>query len=133
MRPAIKGCIPNGMQVLRMDTFSTERYSLTGINNTLMFEEQLKYDLYSCRKGRGTHFGIQRMAGFLRQCSENYTKDCYVLKLDISGYFMSINKYLLWAKLQAMLRSLSPLRYVRDDTSHYGAGNDRHSEWNEVE
>ena len=77
MRPTIKGCIPNGMQVPCMDTFSTERYSLTGINNTLMFEEQLKYDLYSCRKGRGTHFGIQRMAGFLRQCSENYTKDCY--------------------------------------------------------
>ena len=31
MRPAIKGCIPIGMQVPRMDTFSTERYSLTGI------------------------------------------------------------------------------------------------------
>jgi len=31
MRPAIKGCIPNGMQVTRMDKFSTELYSLTGI------------------------------------------------------------------------------------------------------
>ena len=31
MRPTIKGCIPNGMQVPRIDTFSTERYSLTGI------------------------------------------------------------------------------------------------------
>ena len=30
MRP-VKGCIPNGMQAPRMDTFSTERYSLTGI------------------------------------------------------------------------------------------------------
>jgi len=31
MQPFIEGRIPNGMQVLRMDTFSTERYSLTGI------------------------------------------------------------------------------------------------------
>jgi hypothetical protein len=34
---------------------------------------------------------------------ENYTQDCYVLKLDIKGYFMSINRHLLWKKLQAML------------------------------
>jgi len=31
MRPTIKGCIPNGMQVACMDTSSTELYSLTGI------------------------------------------------------------------------------------------------------
>jgi hypothetical protein len=35
MQPAIKGRIPNGMRVSRVDIFSTERYSLTGIENTI--------------------------------------------------------------------------------------------------
>ena len=28
----------------------------------------------------------------MRSCSENYHKDCYILKLDIKGYFMAMNK-----------------------------------------
>jgi retron-type reverse transcriptase len=66
-----------------------------------LFERQFIYDSYSCRKGRGTMFGIRRAAGFMRKCSENYTRDCYVLKLDIKGYFMSINRTLLWEKIRA--------------------------------
>ncbi|MDR0332938.1 MAG: RNA-directed DNA polymerase [Dysgonamonadaceae bacterium] len=65
-------------------------------------DAQFITDSYSCRVGKGTHYGIERAAGFVRQCSENYTKDCYVLKLDIRGYFMSMNKHLLWQKLQSM-------------------------------
>jgi len=34
-----------------------------------------------------------RMTDFMRKCSENYTKDCFVLKLDVKGYFMSMNKH----------------------------------------
>ncbi|MDR1121179.1 MAG: RNA-directed DNA polymerase, partial [Dysgonamonadaceae bacterium] len=67
---------------------------------------QLIDDCYSCQKGRGTHYGIQRMEGFLRECSENYTRDCYVLKLDVRGYFMSIDKQLLWKKLERILEPL---------------------------
>lgn len=48
------------------------------------------YDSYSCRLGKGTHFGIKRMAQFLRAVSDNYTRPAWVLKLDISGYFMHV-------------------------------------------
>ncbi len=68
-----------------------------------LFEMQFIYDSYSCRIGKGTHFGIQRINKFIRQCSENYTKDCYVLKLDIQGFFMSINKGILFRKLEGLI------------------------------
>ncbi len=64
-----------------------------------LFEKEFIYDTYSCRKGKGTHFGIKRVKKFMRQCSENYKKDCYILKMDIEGYFMSINNNILLKKL----------------------------------
>ncbi len=65
-----------------------------------LFEKQFIHDSYSCRTDKGTHFGIQRIDKFIRQCSLNYTKDCYILKLDIQGFFMSINKNILYRKLE---------------------------------
>jgi RNA-directed DNA polymerase len=65
-----------------------------------LFEKQFIYDSYSCRVDKGTHFGIQRLDKFIRQCSANYTKDCYILKLDLQGFFMSINKNILFEKLE---------------------------------
>jgi len=61
-----------------------------------IFEKTFIHDSYSCRVGKGTHYGIKRIDHFIRSCSENYHKDCYVLKLDIKGYFMSINRNLLY-------------------------------------
>jgi retron-type reverse transcriptase len=68
------------------------------------FEASFIYDSYACRKGRGTHFGIQRVVRFIRQCSLNYTEDCYVLKLDIQGFFMAIDKRILWATLRTFIQ-----------------------------
>lgn len=60
-------------------------------------------DCYSCRKGYGTSFGIKRLKHHIRSCSDNYTRKAYVLKMDIQGYFMSINRQLLYTKVEAML------------------------------
>ena len=65
-----------------------------------LFEKAFIYDSYACRVGKGTHFGIRRVDSFIRQCSQQYSKDCYVLKLDIKGFFMHINKSLLYQQLQ---------------------------------
>jgi hypothetical protein len=65
-------------------------------------------DSYSCRKKKGTLYGIRRMSEFVDACSRHYTRDCYVLKLDIEGYFMNINRELLWHRLQEMLRPHFP-------------------------
>lgn len=68
-----------------------------------MFERTFIHDTYSCLKGRGTHFGIERLQRHIRQESQNYKVPCYVMKMDIRGYFMHINRAKL---LQFCLRSL---------------------------
>ena len=69
-----------------------------------LFEQSFINDSYSCRKGKGTHYGIKRLDGSMRSCSDNYIKDCYILKLDIKGYFMAINKDILYRKIEQMLK-----------------------------
>ncbi|MCX6309137.1 MAG: RNA-directed DNA polymerase [Bacteroidia bacterium] len=69
-----------------------------------LFETVFINDCYSCRKGKGTHYGIQRMDHFIRSCSHNYSLDCYMLKLDIKGYFMSIDKIVLFNKVREHLK-----------------------------
>jgi RNA-directed DNA polymerase len=68
-----------------------------------LFEKEFIYDSYGCRINKGTHFGIKRVDTFIRKCSKNYTQDCYVLKLDIQGSFMHINKNVLWQKLEVFI------------------------------
>jgi len=46
---------------------------------------------------------IKRIDHFIRSCSHNYKQECYILKLDIKGYFMSINKELLYNKVRQTL------------------------------
>lgn len=57
-----------------------------------MLERTFIQDSYSCIKGRGTHYGIRRLEHHIRQESQNYQEDCYVMKMDIRGYFMHINR-----------------------------------------
>ena len=61
-------------------------------------------DCYSCRKGYGTSFGVKRLKRHIRSCSGNYTRKAYILKMDIQGYFMSIDRGLLYRKMEDMLR-----------------------------
>lgn len=53
------------------------------------------YDSYSNRKQKGTLAGIQRVDHFMRSCSHNYTRDCYVMKLDIQSCFLSVDRQIL--------------------------------------
>lgn len=62
---------------------------------SLVFEKVFIEDSYSCRKGKGTLYGVNRMYSFIDTCSQHYTEDAYVLKLDIQGYFYAINKEIL--------------------------------------
>jgi len=83
-----------------------------------ILDTQFSEDSYSCRIGKGTHYAIERMTGYLKACSADYTQDCHVLKLDIKGYFMAINKHLLWRKLQKMINSVRYAPLNPEDSSH---------------
>jgi hypothetical protein len=69
-----------------------------------VLEKHFIHDSYSCRKGKGTHYGIQRVDHFIRSCSDNYRKSCYILKMDIKGYFMAIDREILFEKLSAIIQ-----------------------------
>lgn len=65
-----------------------------------LFEQSFIEDTYNCRKGKGTLYGRERLAEKMKVMSNNYTEDCYVAKFDMQGFFMSINKPLLWQLLE---------------------------------
>lgn len=46
----------------------------------------------------------------MRSVSDNYQRDAYVLKLDISGFFTGINRELLFQKIQTII-----CRYIPPD------------------
>jgi retron-type reverse transcriptase len=113
-----------------------------------VFDKIFIDDSYSCRKGRGTSYGIARVASFIRECSRDYTEDCYVLKLDIKGYFMAIDKDILMRLLEefmegairandgenpfaadpALLRYLSET-ILNDDATEHSVVRGRRSDW----
>ena len=62
-------------------------------------------DSYSCRKGKGSLYGVHKIRDYIRECSENYTKDCYILKMDVQAFFMSIDKDILCRNLLKMLKA----------------------------
>jgi hypothetical protein len=57
-----------------------------------LFERSFIHDSYSCRIGKGTHYGIERLKHHIRSESRNHSRSCFVLKLDIEGYFMHIER-----------------------------------------
>jgi len=68
-----------------------------------IIECKLIHDTYSCREGKGTLYGIRRIDGFIRSCTQNYQQDAYILKLDVAGYFRNINHDFLWDALGKIL------------------------------
>lgn len=62
------------------------------------WDKHFIYDSYSCREGKGTKFGIERLSRHIQSASENYTKRVWVIKMDIKGYFMSLSREKLYER-----------------------------------
>lgn len=60
-----------------------------------LFEQVFCPYTYNCRKEKGQLYGINALKQHIIECSDNYTTDCYIMKLDLSGFFMSIDKQIL--------------------------------------
>lgn len=66
-------------------------------------EKVFLHDVYSCRKGKGTLFGVKRAYSKMQAVTSNFKDNAYVMKLDIAGYFMSINKSILYSKVEKLI------------------------------
>ncbi len=75
-----------------------------------LLERTFIQDSYSCINDRGTHYGIGRLEKYIRKESQNYTQPCYVLKMDISGYFMHIDRQRLLTITLASLQKMAEHR-----------------------
>ena len=62
------------------------------------WDRHLIDDAYSCRLGKGTKYGIERLDYHIRSASHNYARKVWVLKLDIQGYFMSLPRKRLYER-----------------------------------
>lgn len=75
-----------------------------------MYERTFIADSYSCIKGRGMHYGVERLCMHIRKESLNYTEDCYVLQIDISGYFVNINRNILLGECLFIINKMAGKR-----------------------
>ena len=62
------------------------------------------YASSSCREGKGTLFAIKRAQKHMRQVSLGGKRKAWVLKFDLKGYFMSLPRDELYARIRAGLR-----------------------------
>lgn len=84
------------------------------------FESKMIYDSYSCRKGKGVFKGIERMEHNIRSVTNNWKNNAWVLSADLQGYFMSINKNILYEIISRELnkRYLNFRKYEQNKSSY---------------
>lgn len=69
-----------------------------------IFESEMTDNAYACRKGKGTDYGINHIREQMERVSEDYTKETWVLKCDLQGFFMSIDRKMLYGIVENLLR-----------------------------
>lgn len=62
------------------------------------------YDNYASQKGKGTHFGLDRLKYFMSRYYRQNGADGWVLKCDIRKYFYSINHDVLKEQLRRLIK-----------------------------
>lgn len=76
-----------------------------------LLENDLIDKTFNNRKGKGVAACIKSLQRDIKEASENYTDDCWVSKMDMSGFFMSISKSLLTQMIGAYIDD----HYFEDD------------------
>lgn len=84
-----------------------------------LFEPAFIYDSYACRKNKGTHLAIKRVQQAIQSSEDRYKKAALYLQIDISGFFMSIDK----SKLYAITK-----KHLLDNYKKYGKSDEWLSE-----
>lgn len=76
-----------------------------------ILEGEMVESAYACRKGKGTDYGIDHIRQQIERVSENYTKEAWILRGDLQGFFMSINRQMLYDIVERLIRE----KYHGDD------------------
>ena len=73
------------------------------------FEEEFITETYSCRVGKGVLYGIKSLYDQIKDCTENYIKDAWCVKMDLRAFFMSIPKDRLAERVDKFIEDKYPL------------------------
>jgi len=60
------------------------------------WEKKFIHHSYSCRQNKGAHYAIKDLKRFLKKVSRNFSQPAYYLQADISAFFMSLKKDILF-------------------------------------
>lgn len=69
-----------------------------------ILDKELVDGCCSCRKDRGNDYALKLLKKYLVETSKNWTKDCFFLKIDLSGYFMSIDREMISNKFLNLIK-----------------------------
>lgn len=88
------------------------------------FIKTFSADSSACLPGRGTLYGARRLESRIRSVTQNWSRPCFYLKLDLSNFFVSIHKPTLFALLEPKIsrdriRDLVAQIVFHDPTSNY--------------
>lgn len=76
-----------------------------------IFEKYMTDHAYACRKGKGVDYGINHLVGQMEAISGDYALETWILRCDLSGFFMSIDRQLLYNIVEDIIRK----EYHEDD------------------
>lgn len=79
-------------------------HHLLAIKFADILESEMTDKAYACRVGKGTDYGIADVKKQIKRVSDNYTKEAWILRGDLQGFFMSINRSLLYGLLEKVIR-----------------------------
>ena len=84
-----------------------------------IFEPTFINDSYSCRIGKGTHKGVEKVADMIRVVSKNDTHPCYALKCDVRKFFDSVDHITLLSILRIKIKDINLMRLIEEIVRSY--------------
>lgn len=82
------------------------------------WERRFIHDSFACRSGKGTHKGVEQLQRFTRKVTSNQVRPAWYLQLDIQGFFMAINRQILFQRLKAKEQDPAVLWLLRTLVYH---------------
>ncbi len=87
-----------------------------------IFEPGFIADSFSCRIGKGSHRGVERLARMLRAESRNGTRRCFALKCDVRKFFDSVDHEILLGILKRRVADPDAMWLLREIVNSFSTG-----------
>lgn len=68
------------------------------------WERVFIHDSFACRRGRGTHAAVDRLARFVKQVTRGGRRRAWFLQFDVHNFFMSVERRILFDAIEDGLR-----------------------------